>query len=933
MVLDCETTVDIRQDFNFLWWRFCELKNSAYVCQLEGVVYADGLAKRLVKRIHKFVRGKRADAEENCPKELRVQSRTEFVNGEFWDALSAGAVIVCFNSPFDLSRLALTYQKARRKNTGWSMTLWKQKRKQKFKPKLRIQPKDSRSAFINLAGGDPTNRVIYRGRFLDVSVLGWALRNKHMTLNGFLHSFGLKGKMEYEPTGHITKKELKYGRKDVERTVALLNAMKREYDGFALDLPPEKAMSPASVTKAFLDKMQIKKPADKYHLSDEIQGKCMQAYYGGRSEIRIRHTEMPIVVCDTASEYPTVAGLLGLSSLLTAAEIKVVNYTKKALSVLRRVNPKRLPKPSIWRDLGFFALVKPRGEVLPVRSLYSESGNTNIGVNPLTSDEPIWYAGPDLAAAKLLGPAPRVIEAFKLVPQDLQPGMKPTSLGSRQIDPAKDDIFLTIIEERNKLPEQHPHYLLLKIIANSLYGIFAELNKSEYGKNQAKRLDVFSGEHKFSQTTCTVETPGAWQFPPAAALITAGGRLILAILERMVTERGGSYLLTDTDSMLIVASRDGGKVPCSCKGRKSAVNAITRKQVEVICEELNQLNPYDRKVVDDILKIEKCNYDRDGNQQQLRGLAVSAKRYVVYRRDANKIEIIKPSEHGLGVVYVPDERKRYKPVHCKDQKTDYPHWIVEAWESLLERHFRNVKGPEDSTVSNRLWFANLPAIMRIRVTTPNVLRVLRKRDRGAAKPYNFAQSPILVDPPSECTLIGPSSKHPEEWLANEYTEVHTGRNLKLYSRYRGKQLKPQTLSTVIWRHFLHPEAKSLGPDGKPCGVDTKGLLQRRPIKAMKPFRFIGKEIERKAQEGEDISVLETPGLIQYEPGRTAKTRAANPMVILKAKRYGLRQLSRESGVQQHALERFLEGKRVHPKTRNALLKAVEKLEGLGQKKM
>jgi hypothetical protein len=106
--------------------------------------------------------------------------------------------------------------------------------------------------------------------------------------------------------------------------------------------------------------------------------------------------------------------------------------------------------------------------------------------------------------------------------------MKSVSIGSRVIRPEMDDFFLVIIEERKKLPEQHPHYLLLKIIANSLYGIFGELNKSEYGKNNAKKLHVFSGEHKFKQPTFIVETPGRWQFPPAAALITAGGRLILA---------------------------------------------------------------------------------------------------------------------------------------------------------------------------------------------------------------------------------------------------------------------------------------------------------------------------------------------------------------------------------------------------------------------
>jgi len=93
-------------------------------------------------------------------------------------------------------------------------------------------------------------------------------------------------------------------------------------------------------------------------------------------------------------------------------------------------------------------------------------------------------------------------------------------------------------------------------------GFFAEINKYEYGKNNAKHLNIFSGEIKCHQPTFVVERPGKFQFPPAAALITAGGRLMLALLERMVKDLGGTYLLTDTDSMLFVASERGGLVPC-----------------------------------------------------------------------------------------------------------------------------------------------------------------------------------------------------------------------------------------------------------------------------------------------------------------------------------------------------------------------------------
>lgn len=152
------------------------------------------------------------------------------------------------------------------------------------------------------------------------------------------------------------------------------------------------------------------------------------------------------------------------------------------------------------------------------------------------------------------------------------------------------------------------------------------------------------------------------------------------------------------------------------------------------------------------------------------------------------------------------------------------------------------------------------------------------------------------------------------------------KTLKLFGRYKGKELLPQTLSAIVWRHYLHPEDKSLAPDGERCGPYTRGLLRRRPIQAIIPFVYIGKEIERKAQEGEDISVAENAGPMKYQSGQTLNTRAADPALIQRGKRFGVRQLIRASGAHQRAVERFLRGARVHPSTRTRLAKAIEKLE-------
>ena len=81
----------------------------------------------------------------------------------------------------------------------------------------------------------------------------------------------------------------------------------------------------------------------------------------------------------------------------------------------------------------------------------------------------------------------------------------------------------------------------------------------------------------------------------------------------------------------------------------SAIKALTWQQVEEICPKFNNLNPYDRTVGGQILKVEDCNYDGAGSQHQLYKIAVSAKRYVIYTRRKSKMQIIKPSEHGLGI--------------------------------------------------------------------------------------------------------------------------------------------------------------------------------------------------------------------------------------------------------------------------------------------
>ena len=168
----------------------------------------------------------------------------------------------------------------------------------------------------------------------------------------------------------------------------------------------------------------------------------MQAYFGGRAESRIRRTSVPVRHTDFKSQYPTVNTLLGNWDVLTAESISFDSATQEVRELLKAVTLKRTFDPSFWKDLSFFALIKADRDILPVRTVYN--GQTqNIGINELSSDAPIWFAGLDLVASVLLtGKAPRILKAIRMIPHGKHKGLMRTSLyGMVDIDPRHDDFL------------------------------------------------------------------------------------------------------------------------------------------------------------------------------------------------------------------------------------------------------------------------------------------------------------------------------------------------------------------------------------------------------------------------------------------------------------------------------------------------------------
>jgi hypothetical protein len=912
LLLDTETTIDSKQNLNFGAYQFCERDLSGnFVCLEEGLFYADDLDATQTEVLRRYVRNENRKRTGISSPKLKLYSRDAFVDKVLHVAIQAGAAVCAYNLPFDLSRISVEYRVANAAGKrGWSFVIFRYWDKEKgkwlpnsFRPRVQLRPKDSKAAFIRLAGGDK-DQPFRSGRFLDLKTLAWALRNRSFSLKSACAEWKVPGKLDHEPTGRVTPEEIEYCRQDVNASVGLLNALLHEFRRYPLGgLPPEKAFSAASIAKAFLTTMGVIQPGQKFHLDDKTKGICMQGYSGGRAEIRIRHTSVPIVYADFLSQYPTVNSLLGLWHLLIAKKLRVREAARDVETFLKLIDVNQLLDPKTWPKLNFLALIQPDDDILPVQAVYGESrvgGEPNIGLNPLTSEKPIWFAGPDIVASLLqTGKSPKILRAIRFEAVGVQKGLKSVKLGNSSINPARDDFFRKVIEERKGKKKSDPLHYFLKILANAgCYGIYAELNRHQTGKNDAKQVGIFSGEATGTERATIMERPGPFYFPPVAALITSAGRLLLSMLQKMVTDTGGTYLMCDTDSMAIVASEQGGLVACNGGPHEmsdggEAIKALSWPDVRKIVDRFKSLNPYNKKVVPgSILNIvEEINFDSEGKQRQVYGYGISAKRYSVYTFDGSEVRIIKASEHGLGLYYRPKEGR--------DPECDVPLWIKEGWQRILDRAHGLPSHKPD-------WF-NFPVMRRIAITTPHVMTALRRIDRDEARPYNFALSPVIIDLSGlPITLLGPFEKNPARWMKMPYINIHDGTTHTLDPPTL--MAMPQTFGTIFSQYVKHPEYKSLAPDGNPCEADSHGLLQRYPVTASE-FIPIGKETERGWEQAEDISTL-LPSLKRYE--RNAGT--ADELLRVRLQKMSLNFLQKETGLSRNTILRVRRGQRVHPRS-------------------
>src|SRR5208283_951303 len=269
---DTETRTDRTQRLTFGSYRFI----IGGKLSKENLFYGDDLPAKDLRILELYVAEPRSVVPDESAHAVSLLTRSGFLKRFFHDAYRGRCLVVAFNFPFDISRLAYNFTNARRRFAGgFSLDLWSYlEGRNRFRPSICIKHIDSKRALKGFTRreepdeedlipegsttGKPEEDYAFRGHFLDLRTLAFALTDKSYTLEKACEDFGVKhGKQNATRHGIVSDKYIGYNRRDVLATSELAVKLLEEYDKHDIDLQETKAYSPASIGKAYLRAMGI----------------------------------------------------------------------------------------------------------------------------------------------------------------------------------------------------------------------------------------------------------------------------------------------------------------------------------------------------------------------------------------------------------------------------------------------------------------------------------------------------------------------------------------------------------------------------------------------------------------------------------------------------------------------------------------------------
>jgi hypothetical protein len=776
---------------------------------------------------------------------------SQFLKLFYRDAYKHRALVIGFNLAFDLSRLAADWHEVKKgANIGaWHLDLWtfrdpltgELRPSAGFRPGVILKRKTPDVVFIEFTGrradkeGAKGSR--YRGEFPDLSNLAHALTGRHWTLSEALAAFTGEVLDKDVEHGRITPDYIDYCRRDVRATVSLAKALLELFDclhpvsrGAGGRLSEARLYSPGGLARAYLTAAGFSPPPS---VPEDRIGPCVAAFYGGWAEVQVRG-RTPVVHVDFRREYQTVFLLQGLQDLLASTRLAFVEDTAAVRAFVDSVTLDDLLRPETWPKLRVLCWVKPAGEILIGRWAFDQRAirtgpeRFSLAMAPRYSDEPVpVYLAAVIAAKLFSGRAPEIICAERIVPIGRRRLRRARLFGGVVFNPRTDQLFKVLVEEgerfnRGEGPYSEIHCEVrakilpgLKAIGNiGCFGALIETREADPSPNPQEEVTLLTDGEPICGAVAHPEDPGPFACPPIAGLVTAGGQLLLAMVHRLVADRGGIVAAGDTDGAHIVATPQGGMVHIDTRGadfyeggEADLVRALSWAEIEEIAARFQELNPFDRALLPGSpLRVHRVNFDENGRQIPLKGLFISAKRYSLSRPDGSFADY---KESILGVLLPPSNG-----------------WIEEAWRTLGEMW-------DGHRLTPRPWF-DLPAVRPLAVSSPAYAREIN--GLSGLRPWNrFLVATAIGRKPQRdrqiAIAIAPFERDPEKWAGLDWRFVESGERVPFDDPdSEGFEWRLRTLCEFLSSYGRNPVPEMLAPDGSPCGLYTRGVLRRRSVR-------------------------------------------------------------------------------------------------------
>jgi hypothetical protein len=968
LVIDVETTDNIYQNLLFgtgILYRVTYQDGSLILTPIKiHVFYAKNLSK---------IRPKTYLAVKRVAQSLGAELTgvTEFIDLTLNPiARNKHAVVTGYNLSFDLFSLASDVSEARNAPFagGFSATFpsnWQQGDLLRNKP---VRYREARAGIGHLRQFSFKNSAGRSAKIVDLSELVRALTETRHTLLSAGQTFGC-AKLKYDaPEIHDPevnykggdlqsriKHYVEYNVNDVEATASLFEKAASEAFRHPINLSLDNYFSSAAIGKQYIRDMGMHaalcqcNDCERYQLGarkidTDVIDRAMTGFFGARTDCLIRKVSLPAVYLDFTSDYPTQIILLGMWELSRAKYIDMREETSDVQKLLDTVTSDKCFDRDVYSQFcGVAEIIPSSDDLLPLRTSYKEDDDTaNIALaHPRDCDYPLCFSILDLVVSKIrTGKAPRVSRAWRLYPIGAQDTLKPIKLYDElEFDPRTQNLFKIVVEERQKAKKAHltqtqyagwstdreqclcPSCKLerfLKVLANSIgYGIFSEMSADN---SKSSNMGDVGGIEGQVTSVSNPETLGEFNFPPFATVITGGARLFLSMLQTEIERLGGNLIYCDTDSATIPASETGGEY--------DGYKLLTYRQIDDIRTKFNRLNPYDKKVVPELLKWE---YPANRNTQ-LRAYCISTKRYCLYELLADgSVKIHKKSDHGLGQYVSP------LPCTCGKRPCECASWIDEVWKYIIRTDVLG-ESPEQPE-----WF-DLPAMRSWPVRTwhsYNALRsfnshpevgkkTARKRRRDQRiMPYRFCLAPTIAGPAVigdagntdelDVRLIAPFTRDSTRWADSVCVDLHS------HDEYRITTNPDEASSTVMWvkdyRHLIteylrHAEAKYDDEHGQRCHPKTRGRLYPSTV-SVTGYRLISKD-GSSIYPPEEQFEFKGPVTYASDEGIQAFRQAR---FIFKYYGYTWETIAEDAGLTEWEARRFVSADLTMPR-REALIKGV-----------